>query len=93
MALSITVTKVSVSEPMDGMVNVTLNLTCEDGSDEIINRDFSEKKKEHMTVAQVRDRFLVDMQEEIDRYKREQELFTHTALDNAVTYLEATLEG
>lgn len=93
MALIPTVTKVSITEPQAGMYSVTLNLLCLDGADEVINQNFTEPKKDHISVATVQERLRVKMQEVIDRYKREQQLFNSSQLDNAVSALQASLIG
>lgn len=93
MALVATVTKVSVTEPQSGMYTVTLNLTCVDGVDEVINQNFQEPKKNHIAVSIIQERFRVRMQEVIDRHKREQQLLGSVQLDNAVSALQTSLIG
>lgn len=93
MPLISTVTKVSVAEPQAGMYSVTLNLTCLDGVDEVINQNFTEPKKDHVSVSIIQERFRVKMQQVIDRYKREQQLLGSVQLDNAASALEASLVG
>ena len=96
MALDITVTKVSVTEPQSGMFNVVLNLICTDPDQadlEVINRDFTQRKKDHISIVTVQGRFIVDMQDYIDQYLREQELFTHAALESSVVAIQAALVG
>ncbi len=96
MALDISVTKVSVSEPMSGQLNVTLNLTCTDPDQEgaeVINRDFTQPRKDAVSIPTVQERFRAEMQDCIDQYLREQVLFTHAVLDTAVAAIQAALVG
>lgn len=90
---SVVLTKVSVDEPQDGMVVVTINMTCTGGGVEVINQDFTGIKKNHVSLATVRERLRVEMQAAIDEYKREQVIFTSQALDNAIADLQNSLVG
>ena len=91
MALTVIITKVSVTEPQSGMYIVTLNLICIDGADEVINQNFMQIKKDHIAVSIIQERFRVNMQEVIDRYKREEQLLGSAQLDNAISALQASL--
>ncbi len=96
MALGITVRAVSVSEPMPGLLNVTLNLICTDPDQagaEVINRNFTQPRKAAVSIPTVQERFRAEMQECIDQYLREQVLFTHAALGSAVADIQAALVG
>lgn len=93
MALTKNVTKVSVSEAMDGMWNITLNLTCLDSAVEVINQNISFKYKIGQDIDDKQAEALESMQEIIDDYLAEQVIFDHAKLDNLVTYLESNLTG
>jgi len=93
MALTISLTKVSVSEPQRGMVVLTVNMTCLDGAEKVIDRDFTVMKKDAVSLATVKKRLHAAMQEEIDRYKREQKIFNLAAVDDAIADVEASLVG
>lgn len=93
MALQIEVTKVSVSEQMDKLWNITLNLTCEEDSVEVINQDFSIKYKLGQDIDDKRSRFLEQMQNAINAYTGEQAVFDHAKMDSLVTYLQTNLTG
>ena len=93
MALQIEVTKVSVSEQMDKLWNITLNLKCTDDSVEVINQDFSISYRTGQDAEIKVKSLLAEMQEAIDDYKDEQQIFNHTKLDTAVTWLQNNLGG
>ena len=93
MALIPTVIKVSVSETMDKLWNITLNLSVMDGIEEVINQDFSLKYRAGEDVESKVKVIETKMQEAIDDYKGEQTIFNHANLDTAVTYLNNNLTG
>jgi hypothetical protein len=93
MALTITVTKKSVSEAMPGQWTVTFNMVVEDGELEVINTDYSidYKTGDNFDLKQVE--ALAKGQAIIDKYKREQTIFAATKLNTLVTYLNTNLVG
>ena len=93
MAITKEVTKVRVDKVMDGMFNIVLNLCYKDGSDVLITRDFTEDHRIGNSVNYTIAKFLVLMQEAIDNYKAEQNIFNSAVLDNAIITLENNLEG
>lgn len=93
MALTINLTKVEVTEPMEGMFNIVINMTCLDGIEEVINQDFTVRKKNEISLDIVKERVRIEMQEVIDRYKREQQLLNRPQLDAAIADVESALIG
>jgi len=93
MALVITVSKVSVREELDKLWSITINLTCTDGGQEVINKDFSVRYRPGQNISQKVQILLEKMQEAIDDYKSEQQIFNASQLDTAVTYLQNNLVG
>lgn len=91
MALVIGVTKVSVSEQMDKLWTIVLNLACTEDAVEVINRNFSVKYKLGQDIDNKRAEFLERMQDTIDAYIGEQAVFDHAKMDSLVTYLETNL--
>lgn len=93
MSLTISVTKKAVSKTMDGLWNITLNLSCADGATKVIDQDFSMKYRTGQDPEVQVKKIQGDMQAAISEYKAEQVLMNHAKLDSAVTYLNANLVG
>ena len=93
MALTIEVTKVSVSEQMNKLWNITLNLRCLDAAVEVLNRDFSIRYRTGQDAETKVKGLLEKMQEAIDDYKGEQQIYNAAQLDTAVTWLQTNLVG
>ncbi|KKM65970.1 hypothetical protein LCGC14_1485890 [marine sediment metagenome] len=93
MVLTLTVEKRSVTETMDKMWSIVLNLSALDGTEVVINKDFTLKYRSGQDVEEKVKALLTEMQEAIDDYKSEQAIFNHTKLDTAVTYLNNNLTG
>ena len=93
MAYTIDITKQGVDKVMGGMYNITLNLSCMDGQEEVIDQNFTEDHRTSNSVNYTLAKFLVRMQNAIDDYKAEQNIFNSAVLDNAITTLENNLEG
>ncbi len=93
MALTIFVTKKSVTQSQSGLWNITLNLVCKDGTPEVINQDFSMRYKVGQDVEVVVKKIQEEMQRVIDYYKSSQVIFNHAKLATAITYLNNNLVG
>lgn len=109
MAFQIEVTKVSVSEQMEKLWNIRLNLTCwPDGvvkeypvivdgildmKNAIIYQDFSARYRNGQNIQTKVQVLFEQMQEAIDDYKGEQQIFDASQLDTAVTWLGNNLVG
>ena len=93
MALTINVTKKSVTLQMPKLYNITLNLTCLDEQQEVLNKDFSVRYRTGDNIDDKASKFLKMMQYEINKYLEEQNIFNHTKMDNLVTYLGGNLVG
>lgn len=91
MALTPTVTKKSVTQSMNKMWNITLNLSIMDGGDEVINKDFNLRYRTGQDVAERVKTVGVEMQDEIDSYKSSQVILNHAQLDTAVTWINNNL--
>ena len=88
---TIELTKVRVVEPMPKMYAITVNLKCLDGETELLNRDFTINHKIGNSVDYSVDKFRTMMQEEIDKYKREQQILNAQILDSAIMELKGKL--
>ena len=88
---TIELTKVRVIEPMPKMYAITVNLKCLDGETELLNRDFTINHKIGNSVDYSVDKFRTMMQEEIDKYKREQQILNAQILDSAIMELKGNL--
>ena len=93
MALTVSLSKVSVSEPQKGMKVLTVNMILLDGVEEMYNQNFVAVKKADISLLIVKERLRVEMQAAIDRYKREQQILESAALDNAIADIESALVG
>lgn len=93
MALIISVTKVSVTKPQEGMYVITLNLNCLDGAATVIDQNFSERKRPNITWQTVGTRIYRSMQNTIDQYNETASIFNSSELDDAVTQIETALAG
>ena len=93
MALTILVTKKSVTQSQDRLWNITLNLSCKDGVPEVINQDFSFRYKTGQDIEVVVKKIQEEMQRVIDYYKSSQVIFNHAKLTTAITYLNSNLVG
>jgi len=93
MALSITVSKKSVTQIMVGAYRVTINLSCSDNSVEVINQDFSITYKQGGSVPKLKADLASQMQAAINAYKAEQTLYNSAAMNNAVTDIQSALVG
>ena len=88
MVLTVTVTKKSVSLVMDKMWNVTLNMSLKDDLVEVLNRDYSIRYRTGDSIATKTAKFIELMQTDINKYKSEQQIYTASALDTAVTNVQ-----
>ncbi len=93
MALIPTVAKKSVTEIMNKMWSIILNLSVTDGEMEIINKDFLLKYRSGQNIEIKVKEILEKMQEAINDYKSEQIIFNHVKLDDAIIYLNNNLTG
>jgi hypothetical protein len=93
MALTITVTKKSVTQSQEGLWLITLNLVCLDAAVEVINQDFTMKYKTGQDVEVKVKLLQEEMQDVINYYKASQVIFNHTKLATAVAYLNNNLVG
>ena len=91
MALTILVTKKSVTQSQDGLWSITLNLACKDGVPEVINQDFSMRYKTGQDIGLVVKKVQEEMQRVINYYKSSQFIFNHAKLATAITYLNSNL--
>ncbi len=92
MALTATVTKVGVSEPMDKLWKVNLQLELKEGEDVVLTRSFTQDYSQGGQLSELGQRFLDEMQPVIDRYKREANVLAHADLDTVVAGLNSNLE-
>ncbi len=91
MALSMTITKKSVSCSQEGLYQITLNLKYQDGTTVLLDQDFTEVYKTGQVVSRVLERFKEQMKTAIRKYKEAQVIFNAAALDSVVTNLNNTV--
>ena len=92
MALTPTVTKVSVTGGDGNIHQVTLNLTVNDGATDVINQDFSVQYRPNFdSVPRLIEKLHVQMQTAIDAYKSHKQIFDSPALNNATTNIQNNL--
>ena len=93
MALSVTVTKVSVVQLDDGLFGITAHLNCKNAGTSVIDRDFTVTYNTSSAVAVPQAELRALMQAEIDKYKAGQVIFTNVALDTALSTIQSQLVG
>jgi len=93
MALTYTVTKISVNKVQERLFHITHNLICRDGVIEVINQDVCIEYRTGDSPSGITVEFQSKMQEIIDEYKSEQVIFTNTLLNQQVTWLNSHLTG
>lgn len=91
MALTKEVTIVGVSKQMDGLWNITLNLKYLDGTEELVNQNFSVQYRSGQDVEAKAKVLRKQMQKAIDDYKSEQQIKNSSQLATAVTWLQNNL--
>lgn len=91
MALTKTVTPVSVKKQMDKLWNVTLNLKIFDDAVEVYNQDFSVRYRDGEDIADKELKFQTKMQKAINDYNAEQVIFNHAKMDTMVINLNNNL--
>ncbi|KKK53452.1 hypothetical protein LCGC14_3094650 [marine sediment metagenome] len=91
MALTKTVTPISVKKQMDKLWNVALSLQIFDDAVEVYNQNFSVRYREGEDIADKELKFQAKMQKAIDDYKAEQVIFTHAKMNTMVTNLNNNL--
>lgn len=89
---SITVTKKSVSEVMDGQWSITWTLNGFDNATELFSVDFSEDYKRGDSISRIETGFIEKMQEYIDDYKTERLYFDHAQMDTSLGVVQTALE-
>jgi len=91
MTLAMTVSKKSVTKVMDKLWNITMNLTLTDDGKEVLNNDYSVRYRPGDDIS-AKEKTLADMmQEDIAKYKSEQQVYHASALDDAVTNVQEAL--
>ena len=93
MALTITVTKKSVTKEATGLFNISINLTCKDGIKEVINKDYSFHFHQGGDAESEIKKVGVQMQADINAYKASQVIFNHAKFDAGVQWLNTNLTG
>jgi hypothetical protein len=91
MALATTVTKKSVTEVQSKLWNVTLNMTLDDGAEEVINKDYALHYRLGDSIAAKQATWVALMQADIDKYKSEQTIYNAAALSTVVTNVGSAL--
>ncbi len=62
-----------------------------EGAAELFNKDFTERYRTGQDVSVIIDKFIKQMQDEIDKYKAEQIIYNHSALTTAISNILAGL--
>ena len=84
MSLSKTITKKATPFVQPKLNNIIFNFILADTNGPGFNRDFSVEYRTGENVADKVAKVKIDMQEAINIYKAEQQIFNSAALDNAV---------
>ena len=85
------VTKKSVKTAMPKLFNVVFNLVLKEGTDILLEQDFSIAYRTGENVGDKVAKVKEDMQKAINDYKAEQAIFTSSALNSAVTSINGGL--
>ncbi len=92
MALTSTITKVSVIGAEEDVHVITLNLKVNDGASDVIDKDFTiTYKPSHDSRAVLRQRMTYQMQKEIDVYKNHKVIDDSAALASDITTIKNSL--
>ncbi len=92
MPLTATVTKVSVEGAEENIHNITLNLKVNDGTSDVIDKDFTvEYKMSHDDRPTLRRELIDKMQDEIDVYKNHKDIDDSAALATDITTIQSSL--
>ena len=90
---SVTVTKQSVNQSMIGQYSVTWQLKgFNENSVELFSVTFNEDYKKGDAISRVEAGFKDQMQDYIDKYKKEQQYLNAAAHDTSVANVQAALE-
>lgn len=93
MALTaVTITKQSVNQSMKGQYSVIWELKGFDGAVELFSVTFNEDYKKGDAISRVEAGFKDQMQDYIDKYKKEQQYLNAAAHDTSVANVQAALE-
>lgn len=90
---SITVVKQSVNQNMKGQYSVVWELKGFDESEiELFSQTFNEDYKKGDDISRIKAGFIEQMQDYINKYKKEQQLLTAVVHDEAVINVQTVLE-
>jgi len=89
MALTATVAKKQVTYTQPSLHNITFNLSLKEDTTEVLSKDFSVQYRNGEIISQKVAQVVNEMQDEIDKYKSAKTIFGATALDTAVTNIQA----
>jgi len=90
---SVTVTKKSVSKVMSGQWSITWTLEGFDGAESILGPlDFGEDYKAGDDVSRIEAGFIEQMQDTIDKFKKETLILNHAQMDTSLGIVRAALE-
>lgn len=89
--MDITVTKKAVNKTDSGY-QITLNLVCIDGTEEVINQDFIQNHNPNNSVSVAIGVMKEKMQKVIDDYTTNQTVLNSQQLDNAVADIQNSLK-
>ena len=90
--LTVEVTKVGISERMEGLFTVTINLRCIAWGNEVINQNFTENYRPGDSIEHVMGKISEKMQDVINKYKNEQVIDTTLDWNIAIAELQKHLE-
>lgn len=88
MALSVIITKKSVSKMQDKLYSVTVNMILKDGTTDVLNQDFHVKYRTGDNIANKKAVLQAEMQGVIDNYKAEQLIFSAIAFTTMCTQIQ-----
>ena len=91
MVLAVSVTKNPVTELMNQLWNISMNMTLTDETVEVTNKDYSIRYITGDNIIEKTNQIKTQMQADIDKYKAEQAIFVNAQLDTAVSTVQAGL--
>jgi len=92
MALTVMVTKESVTERMERCWMIAFRLVVTDDAAEVINEVVSQIYKPGYSIVEVGNKIKDQMQSIIDRHKAEQAILKNPTMDTAAAAIQAALE-
>lgn len=91
MALSAIVTKNTMAVDVNGIYNISVNLTLTDDAVEVLNQNFSQTHNPANDISVARNMLLEKIQTAINNYKTNKTAHGSVAFTNAITYINTKI--